>query len=273
LSRPAITSTSNLRIKHAVRLRESSRERRRAGETIVDGAKEILRAANAGIVPTNFFLATNYQDLPEVSTITQLLTDRHSQWRAVVQLVDQRIFHRIGFGDRDEGCVATIRLPAVSLNDLQPKGDGPVLILEGIEKPGNVGAMLRSVDGAGASAAIFCDPLTDIFNPAAIRASLGCIFSVPIGAGSVDEVQAWLQARSYRIVTARVSEGLVPWRIDLTGPLAVVVGNESRGLSDRWQGLTTQTISIPMLGVADSLNVSVTASVILFEALRQRTFH
>jgi TrmH family RNA methyltransferase len=146
-----------------------------------------------------------------------------------------------------------------------------IAVLEGVEKPGNVGAVLRSADAAGVSAVILADGRTDLYNPNAIRASSGTIFSMPVCEATSSDVLAWLRERGFRIAAARV-DGSVPYtKVDYRGPTAIVLGSEATGLSPIWSGNDIQAVRLPMLGAADSLNVSVTAAVLFYEALRQRT--
>ena len=143
-------------------------------------------------------------------------------------------------------------------------------MLESVEKPGNLGAVLRSADAAGADALLICDPLTDIYNPNVIRASIGAVFTVPTVACSSDEAIAWLKAKGIQILTAQLQDSSLYYDRDLTLPTALVMGTESTGLSDRWREAADAHIRIPMLGSLDSLNVSVSAAILLFEAVRQR---
>ena len=158
-----------------------------------------------------------------------------------------------------------LELGAIALPD-----DPLVVVIEGVEKPGNVGAVMRSADGAGADAVIAASPRTDLFNPNAIRASAGTMFTVPTGAAPTAEVIAWLRERGLRIVAARVGAGRAYTEADLTGPLALVLGAEADGLTDAWAADGIEAVNLPMLGVADSLNVSISAAILLYEARRQR---
>jgi TrmH family RNA methyltransferase len=172
-----------------------------------------------------------------------------------------------------EGLVAVIRPRSTALADLAVPDDALVVVIEGVEKPGNVGAVLRSADGAGADALIAASPRTDLHNPNVIRASAGTVFTVPLAAAGADDVAAWLSAKRIRMVAARVDAPTRYTDADLTGPLAIVLGAEDRGVSERWRRPDISAVHLPMLGVADSLNVSVAAAVLLFEARRQRDRH
>ncbi|MGH2513338.1 MAG: TrmH family RNA methyltransferase, partial [Candidatus Limnocylindrales bacterium] len=168
------------------------------------------------------------------------------------------------------GLVGVIRTPPVGLDRLALPAEPLVVVAESVEKPGNLGAILRSADGAGADALIAADPRTDVFNPNAIRASLGTIFSVPVAVASSADTIAWLMARRIRIIAARV-DGSVPYtEANLRGPLAIVLGSEAHGLAGAWSMPGIEAVHLPMLGSADSLNVSVAAAILLYEARRQR---
>lgn len=186
--------------------------------------------------------------------------------------VSEAVFHKLAFGSREEGVLGVAEMPQRTLDDLVlPKQNPLVAVLEGVEKPGNIGAVLRSADAASVSALILADAKTDLYNPNAIRASLGTIFTVPLCEATSNDTLAWLRKNGFRIVVARV-DGSVPYsKIDYGGPTAIVLGSESAGLSPAWTAADITAIRLPMLGVADSLNVSVTAAVIFYEALRQRS--
>ncbi len=200
----------------------------------------------------------------------RIVLDRLREGETAIESVSETVLAKLAFGDRAEGLVAVVRVPSLELDDLVVPDDALIVVIEGVEKPGNVGAVLRSADGAGADALVAADPRTDLFNPNAIRASAGTIFTVPLAAASSTAVLAWLRARGLRIVTARVDAERLHTQVDLRGPIAVVLGAESAGLSAAWNGPAFEAARLPMLGIADSLNVSVSAAVLLYEARRQR---
>ena len=262
--RADLSSTANPRVKATLRLRDR-RERDRTGLTLVDGAREARRAIEAGVAIVEAFVCEPQADSDDARSVLKMLA-RGRGWTAVSQMVSERL----AFGDRADGIVVVIRSPVRSLESLDLPPDPLLVVVEGVEKPGNLGAILRSADGAGASAVIAADPRTDLFNPNVIRASLGTVFSVPTAVASSGEVLEWLTAHSIPIVAARV-EGSVDYTdADLSGPLAIALGSEARGLSDAWGELAVASVRVPMLGVADSLNVSATAAILFYEALRQR---
>jgi TrmH family RNA methyltransferase len=187
-----------------------------------------------------------------------------------VHTTSETVFAKLAFGDRAEGILAVVRIPSTSLDDLDLPPDPLVVVLEAVEKPGNLGAALRSVDGAGANALIVAAGRTDLYNPNVIRASAGTVFSVPLAAAEADEVIAWLRRHGIRIVAAQVGAPVAYTKADLRGPLAIALGSEAEGLTAAWDGEGIEPVSLPMHGIADSLNVSVTAAVLLYEARRQR---
>ncbi len=265
--RPRITSTSNPRFRAAIGLREA-RERRRQGRILVDGIREIGRALDSGVRPVEAWL-----DPERVAGSPDLLAMRDrldKEGGCALLEADARIIDRLAYGERTDGLVLVAETPVATLAGLALPAEPLVVVLEAIEKPGNLGAVLRSADGAGAAAVIVADGRTDPFNPNVIRASVGTVFTVPIAAASGAETLSWLRQHELRIVTARVDDGVLYTTIDLTGPLALVLGSEATGLSDHWTGPESTAVRVPMTGVADSLNVSATAAVLLYEALRQR---
>ena len=263
---PMITSLVNPRVKAATALRDR-RERDRSGLTLVDGTRELGRALDAGVSVVEAFVCEPLL----AGADARMALDRLKAGEASLQPVSESVFARLAFGDRAEGLVAVVRVPDLALDRLLLPADPLVLVVECVEKPGNLGAILRSADGAGADAVIAASPRTDLFNPNAIRASAGTIFTVPLASATTDETVQWLRERDIRIVAARVEAAGGYAEADLTRSLALVVGTEDAGLSDAWSGTGIEMVRIPMLGVADSLNVSVSAAILLYEARRQRT--
>jgi TrmH family RNA methyltransferase len=262
---PAITSLTNPRVKAAVRLRER-RERDETGLTLVDGARELLRALDRGVAISEAFICEELIRTAEAEEAVKRLR----ALPASIRDVSEAVIAKVGFGDRSDGVLAVIRTPGIRLDDLLPPPNPLVAVVESIEKPGNLGAILRTADGAGADAVIAADPRTDLFNPNAIRASLGTIFSVPLAAATTAATLDWLTARAIRPIAARVDASLLYSETDLRGPIAIVLGSEAGGLTDAWGDPRVTGVRIPMLGSADSLNVSVAAAVVLYEAVRQR---
>ena len=255
-----IPSAANPRVRAVLRLRDR-RARDRAGLTLLDGPREIRLALRAGVVLREGFVAPRADG--------QLVAELGAAGVPLVA-VSETVGARIGYGERDSGVVVVASTPSTALEHLDPPTPALIVVAEAIEKPGNLGAILRSADAAGADAVIAADARTDPFNPNTIRASLGSIFAVPLAAAPGAAVLAWLRERSIRPIAARVDAALAYTQADLTGGIALVVGTEDAGLSDTWHGPDVLAVRLPMRGTVDSLNVSVATAVLLFEARRQR---
>ena len=265
MSSPTLASPSNPRIKSTARLRDR-RARDATGLTLVDGAREVRRALESRADVVEAFICEPLLAGEDARAALDALESR----RIPTTSTTETAFAKIAFGDRADGIVAVVRIPSLRLEDLGLPEEPLVVVIEGVEKPGNLGAVLRSADGAGADALIAASPRTDLLNPNAIRASAGTIFSVPIAAAPTAEVIDWLRARSIRIVAALVDAEPLYSDTDLTGGVAIAFGSEADGLTDAWQGDDIKAVRLPMRGIADSLNVSVSAAVVLYEARRQR---
>lgn len=261
---PDVSSRQNPRFKAAVALRDA-RERRAQGRILVDGAREIGRALDAGASVVESWIAPKRIR----SDAARALLPRLGAAGALVETTPELLAH-LAYGERDEGVVAVVQTPTSGLADLVLPERPLLAVVEGVEKPGNFGALLRSADGAGVDAVIAADPVSDIWNPNAIRASLGIIFSLPVATCTSVAAIDFLQQRDISILAARVEGATEYDAVDLTGAVALIVGAEVAGLTDRWRGDGITAISIPMLGRADSLNVSASAAVLLYEARRQR---
>jgi len=261
-----ITSRQNQRVKDVVRLR-SGRERARQGQFLIDGVREIERAVRAGIRPIEAFVCEPICTSAE----GRETLDGLRRAGAKLSTVTPEVYAKLCFGDRDDvGIVVVAQTPRRHLDRLKLPADPLVAVVEGIEKPGNLGAILRSADAAGVAAVIVADGRTDLFNPNAIRASLGTVFrDTVVTAGSAEAV-AWLGEHDLRIVSARPDADTLYTAADFRGGVAIVLGSEATGLSDAWQSAGTQAVRLPMCGLADSLNVSTAAAVLFYEALRQR---
>lgn len=260
-----ITSLQNPRIKSAARLRDA-RQRMRQGRILIDGAREIGLALRAGLRLTEVFVC---RQLCHTEASRHVLAELEAAHVLLVP-TSAEVFAKIAFGERAEGVLAVAEPPAHRLADLDLPADALVGVLEGIEKPGNVGAVLRSADGAGLAAVIVADGGTDLYNPNCIRASLGTIFTLPVCAAGAADVRAWLKAGGWRILAARVDGSITYTQADYSGRTAIVLGSEAHGLSAAWQGPDVTAIRLPMQGTADSLNVSATAAVLFYEALHSR---
>ena len=273
LAAGTITSPANPRVRAAARLRDAG-QRRETGLTLVDGLREIKRCLRAGVDVVEAFVAADSLSPPATPLMDVLaeLVDRN----VPLVPVAERPFARVGFGGRNEGVVAAIRFRSGTLNAFAPEASRPIFIVEGIEKPGNLGAILRSADAAGCGGVIVCGAGTDAANPAVIRASLGTVFSLPLAAATTAEAIEWCAAHHRRVIAA-TPDGSCRWHdADLGSDAVILLGSEAHGISAAWfeaaaaGSLALTTVALPMLGVADSLNVSATAAVLAYEALRQR---
>jgi RNA methyltransferase, TrmH family len=261
-----ITSPSNPRVKAAAKLR-SSRHRAEQGRFLIDGVREIGRALDGGITIDEVFV---FEEQCSGRQAEQLLARLDKTCNSRFE-VSRSVYDVLAYGSRMEGIVAVGQVPQRSLADLSLPDRPLVAVLEGVEKPGNVGAVLRSADGAGLSAVIVADGGSDLFNPNVIRSSMGTVFTMPICSASSAEAIGWLRQRHLAIYAARVDGSVDYTECDLTGPCAIVLGSEAEGLTSTWGGPNITAIRLPMLGLADSLNVSAAAAVLFYEAVRQRS--
>jgi RNA methyltransferase, TrmH family len=260
-----ISSAANPRVKAAVRLRDR-RERERTGRTIVDGTRELRRAIDAGVRVREAFVAEPLVESEDARAALDALRGT----AATIVRVSTNVFEKVAFGDRSDGVVAIVDAPRTGLDALRLPSEPLILVVADVEKPGNLGAMLRSADGAGADAVIAASPRTDLFNPNAIRASTGTIFSVQLAAAPTPAVVEFLRDMRVRTSAARIDAAKDYTDADLRGAVAIAVGSEAAGLGAAWSAASTDAVRVPMHGIADSLNVSVAAAVLLYEARRQR---
>ncbi|MCK5211279.1 RNA methyltransferase [Candidatus Parcubacteria bacterium] len=257
-----INSLQNPLIKETVKLRKPS-ERRKRSEILVEGYQEIKLAQNSGHSAQQLFYCAEYAD------------KRHSPDSLLSQetiLVSEEVFDKISYRDNPDGFLAVISRPENYLAGIKLNKDKPALIivLESVEKPGNLGAILRTADAAGVDALIVCDAQTDIYNPNVIRSSLGTLFSVPVAIASNSEALSWLKENKINILSATPAANDIYSNEDMTNALAIVVGTEHDGLSAFWLNNADKQIKLPMLGKIDSLNASVSTAILTYEALRQR---
>jgi TrmH family RNA methyltransferase len=262
---PVITSVTNDRVKRAVALRDK-RERDRTGLMLIEGVREIERAMRAGVGLVRVYVCPAVIERDEERALLAALGREGARTVEVAARVFEKIAYRGGSG----GFLAVARQPAVSFSDLPAAGEALFLVVESVEKPGNLGAIVRSADGAGAAGVIACGEGTDFYNPNAVRASLGTVFTVPCVRAEAFEALRWLSETGVGIVTATPAGEASYTDVDLTGRRAVAVGAEDAGVSAAWLHAAERRVNIPMKGVADSLNVSATAAILLYEALRQR---
>jgi RNA methyltransferase, TrmH family len=261
----AITSRHNPRYRAALALREA-RGRREQARLLVDGVPEIGRALDAGVPAVEAWVAPERLH----GRVAQALLPRLRGMGTDILETTGVLLDRLAYGERDDGIVVVVRMPVTDLAHLDLPERPLIVAVERVEKPGNLGALLRSADGAGVDAVIVADPVSDVWNPNAVRASLGTIFSLPLAVCTAQEAAAYLRERDIAIVAARVDAAVDYDAVDLAGATAIVVGAETTGLTDAWSGPDITAVHIPMLGQADSLNISVSAAVLLYEARRQR---
>ncbi|MCC2548008.1 RNA methyltransferase [Hymenobacter sp. BT175] len=261
-----ISSPQNPRIKNLLRLQQKSSERRSQDLTIIEGFRELTIARQAGIPVPTLFVCPELATAEQVRELEQRL-DPATEWLQV----SKAVFEKVAYREGSDGILALARPPRRRLQDLQLPVNPLLLVLEAVEKPGNLGAILRTADAAQADAVIICDPRTDLYNPNAIRASIGCLFTVPTVATSRDELLAWCAEQGIRTYAAALTDQARPYTdFDFRGPTAFVMGTEADGLTAELRQACTATIIIPMRGAIDSLNVSTATAILTFEAVRQR---
>ncbi|XZE19506.1 TrmH family RNA methyltransferase [Pirellulaceae bacterium SH449] len=273
-----ITSPKNPRLVNAIKLRDS-KHRRVQKSFLIDGRKSIELAQQSGIVLRELFVCEEFSD------DTDALVETLHQNGGSVYLVSDALMGKLNYGEQSHDCVAIGDFFDTSLETLagriehacrgkivgKQKVAGLYLVIDRIEKPGNLGAILRTADAAGVDAVLLSDSICDVYNPNAIRSSLGGLFTLPIGTGTEEQVADWLKSNAIMVYTARV-EGAVDYcSANYARKSALIIGNEAQGLGNRWNSNEYQAVRIPMAGCIDSLNASVSAAVVLFEMVRQKT--
>jgi TrmH family RNA methyltransferase len=262
-----ITSLANPKVKRAVKLRQRS-HRDEFGLLLIEGYREVKRALDNAYAPAELFYAP---DLFQGSNEPDLLR-RCAEAGAELLECTAPVFQKMSYRDRPDGLLAVAPQRRRTLADLVLPPNALLIVGEAIEKPGNLGTILRSADAAGVHAVLVCDRCTDIFNPNVVRASIGTLFSLPVVETSTPDALAWLNANGIRVLAAMPDASAVYSEVDMTGPTAIVVGTEQYGLSEAWAQAAHTRVRIPMLGQADSLNVAGATTILLYEALRQRGF-
>lgn len=256
-----ITSTQNPKIKSLLAL-EKPRERRKQCLFVIEGGKEIALAIKAGYKIGNLFYC---EEIISREALGNWVDDR------LVIPVSKPVFDKIAVRENSGGVIAVAEMKTHRLDDIKLSKTPLILVLESVEKPGNLGAILRTADAAGVDAVIICDPQTDFYNPNVIRSSVGCVFTKPVATASSEETIQWLRKNGVGIFCAYLNTSKPYHQIDFRKPSAIIMGTESTGLSDLWVKSSDANIIIPMHGLVDSMNVSVSAAVLVFEAVRQRT--
>ncbi len=259
-----ITSTQNPKIKSLLLL-EKPRERKKQSVFVVEGKKEVMYAVEAGYQIQKIFFC-------EEIISTQELIELKLNDRFLIP-VSREVFDKIAVRESSGGMIAIAEQKSHKLEDITLRKNPLLLILEAVEKPGNLGAILRTADAAGVDAVIICDPQTDFYNPNVIRSSVGCVFTKQIASATSEETIDWLKKNNINIFCTYLQASKLYNETNFTAPSAIVMGTEATGLSDNWVKNATSNIIIPMQGVIDSMNVSTAAAVVVFEALRQRGFN
>lgn len=252
-----ITSSANPKFKRLIALLQKSSERRESALFTVEGVREISHCIEAGYKPDCIFFC------PDIVSEETLPQCRHFALSA-------GLYAKVAYREGTEGAIGVFQAIEHPLSSLHLKDNPLIAVLESVEKPGNLGAVLRTCDAAGADALIICDPRTDLYNPNLIRASIGAVFMVPTAVCTTAQAITFLKSKGIRILTAQLQDSNLYYDCPMTKGTAIVMGTEATGLSDKWRQAADAHIRIPMLGKLDSLNVSVSAAILLYEAVRQR---
>lgn len=257
-----ITSVQNAYIKSLVQLQEKAKTRKETGTFLMEGKREIELALKGGY------------ELETLLFLPELVSEKELKTSAGIDCIElsKEVYQKLAYRDTTEGILAVAKTKKHLLSDLKLSENPLVLVAEGIEKPGNLGALLRTADAANIDAVLIANPKSDLYNPNIVRSSVGCLFTNQIAVGTTEEVIAYLQSNNIAIYSATLQNSNGYHLENYTNPTALVVGTEATGLTEPWRTQSTQNIIIPMQGAIDSMNVSVAAAVLLFEAKRQRGF-
>lgn len=259
-----VTSPSNPRVKALAAVRKR-RQRDRSDTTVVEGREEVVLALDSGVVPREFWHA------PDLGRpVPDDLVDRLAAQGVDLVRTSRPVFEKLAYRESPDGWLAVVPAPGRPVEQLELGAAPLVIVCEAVEKPGNLGALLRTADAAGVDAVVSADPRSDWGNPNVVRASKGTVFSVPIAAADTDDVLAWLRTHGIAVVVGTPDAADLYTEVDLTGPVAIVVGTENEGVTAVWRDAADTTVRIPMHGRADSLNVATSAALLVYEAVRQR---
>jgi TrmH family RNA methyltransferase len=259
-----ITSIQNPLLKSLVQLQEKAKARKQSGTFLIEGKREIELAIKGNYqIETILFL-------PELVSENEI--NKFAKSASEVIEINKEVYQKLAYRDTTEGILAVAKTKSLKLSDLKLPKNPLILVMESIEKPGNIGAMLRTCDAAKIDAVIIANPKTDLYNPNTVRSSVGCLFTNQIASGTTEEVIRFLKDENIAIFGATLQNSTFYHTQDYTTPTALVVGTEATGLTQAWRDKATQNIIIPMQGEIDSMNVSVAAAILLFEAKRQRGF-
>ena len=260
-----ITSIQNSYIKNLLKLQEKARERKKQGLFIIEGKREITLAISAGYKFDTILFFPNLISEDEVLHLFNANVNRIE--------ISKEVYHKLAYRGSTEGIIAVTKAKNNSLENIQFNSKKPLLLIaEGIEKPGNIGALLRTADAANVDAVLIANPKSDLYNSNIIRSSVGCVFTNQIATGTSEEIIAFLQKNNISIYAATLQNSNEYYKENYMESSAIVVGTEATGLTDIWREAANQNVNIPMQGQIDSMNVSVSAAIILFEAKRQRKF-
>jgi TrmH family RNA methyltransferase len=260
-----ITSVQNPKIKNIVKLQQKSSERKKQNLVVIEGMREISLAIKSGIQLKTLFIC------PEIISIDVIKTNFNINAQCFE--ISKDIFEKLAYRGSTEGLVALAEPKQLKLENIKLRKNPLVIVLESVEKPGNLGAILRTADAANVDAVIICDPLTDIYNPNVIRSGVGCVFTNQVIACSSDETIKWLKEKGIKSYAAALTANKYYHEKDFTQATAIVMGTEADGLTEKWLKAADEQIIIPMSGEIDSLNVSTSTAILVFEAMRQRNFY
>lgn len=256
-----IESTQNAFIKSLLLVQEKSKARRNSGTFLIEGIREITLAQKGGY------------ELETLLICDELFSERTPFGLAENTIkISKEVYQKLAYRDSTEGIIAVAKAKSLQLSDLQLSANPLILVAEGIEKPGNLGAILRTADAANADAVIIADPKTDMYNPNIVRSSVGCLFTRQIAIGNSLDIIQFLKEKNITIFCATLQNSNPYYQENFSAATAIVVGTEATGITDIWRKNSSQNIIIPMQGIIDSMNVSVAAAILLFEAKRQRNF-
>lgn len=263
----SISSLQNPRIKQIIQL-SKSKERKTQGLFVVEGAREIGLALTAGYIPEVLYVCNSIFQKSAYSTLLDQIPDQK------ITEISEAVFQKVAYREGSDGLIGLFKLKPNGLKDLCLDSDKPfIIVLEAVEKPGNLGAILRTADAAKVDAVIICDPMTDLYNPNVIRSSVGCIFTVPIAICDSETCKKWLQKNAIKSYAAELKATKWYYECDFSSSTAIIMGTEADGLTAFWLDNANDRIKIPMRGAIDSLNVSVSTAILTYEALRQRSTH
>ena len=261
-----ISSTQNPLVKKIIQLQDKSRSRKKEGLFIVEGLRELSLVQKGGYTIDKILF------LEELTHETQTKNFTNSTDNLI--RVSKEVYQKISYRSSTEGVVAIVQTKNHELNKVVFETKNPlILVVEAPEKPGNIGAILRTADAAKVDAVLIANPKTDLYNPNIIRSSVGCVFTNEVATGTTTEIISYLKSKNINIYAATLQNSNAYYLEEFTEASAIVVGTEATGLSQEWRDEAKQNINIPMQGEIDSMNVSVAAGILIFEAKRQRGFH